>query len=186
MVFGLVSSWFSEFPQKILQKLLSLSYLRHPALGCLRPQLEAHENNIKIRSRSASNKWHSVLSSSELLQGRSLHATNSAIRFGNVKNSQMHFKHFLMFHDFPYFPHQQSAGCLWSSQHQQLPGCCLIRHDVMTNVDLLFDRAPTEVFLTWQNLNLTSPSHIVFEPNRWEGSSNGSTKNDNRLSPEGS
>lgn len=56
----------------------------------------------------------------------------------------------------------------------------------MTNVDLLFDRAPTEVFLTWQNLNLTSPSHIVFEPNRWEGSSNGSTKNDNRLSPEGS
>jgi hypothetical protein len=41
----------------------------------------------------------------------------------------MHFKHFLMFHDFPYFPHQPSAGCLWSSQHQQLPGCCLIRHD---------------------------------------------------------
>ena len=43
-----------------------------------------------------------------------------------------------------------------------------VKKSVMTNVDLLFDRAPTEVFLTWQNLNLTSPSHIVFEPNRWE------------------
>lgn len=37
-----------------------------------------------------------------------------------------------------------------------------VKKSVMTNVDLLFDRAPTEVFLTWQNLNLTSPSHIIF------------------------